>query len=221
MDGSGSPRSGVYADCTDADMCDIRREEQRTAARIGRYAAILQLDYASKEVKDPANRRLDEDLVEILRPTRPDVVYTHSPFDKHATHVGVFLAVLNALRALPAGKRPGTVYACEVWRDLDWVPDDRRIALDCAEREHLAAALVGVYDSQIAGGKRYDLASLGRRRANATYLDSHAVDESESASFALDITSLINAPQLDLDGYVDGVIDGLRDAVVDGIRALV
>ena len=36
------------------------------------------------------------------------------------------------------------------------------------------AALIGVFDSQIAGGKRHDLAVLGRRRANATYNASHA-----------------------------------------------
>ena len=37
-------------------------------------------------------------------------------------------------------------------------------------RDELAARLAAVFDSQIAGGKRYDLAEQGRRRANATLL---------------------------------------------------
>ena len=37
--------------------------------------------------------------------------------------------------------------------------------------ENLHAALMGVFDSQIAGGKRYDLATAGRRRAHATYFE--------------------------------------------------
>jgi len=39
--------------------------------------------------------------------------------------------------------------------------------------ENLQFALLGVFESQIAGGKRYDLALMGRRRANATYFESH------------------------------------------------
>ena len=41
---------------------------------------------------------------------------------------------------------------------------------------------------QIAGGKRYDLASMGRRRANATYWGSHGVDETTGLSYGMDMT---------------------------------
>jgi len=60
-----------------------------------------------------------------------------------------------------------------VWRDLDWLVDSDKAPFDVSEHENLQAALLGVFDSQIAGGKRYDLASMGRRRANATYFESH------------------------------------------------
>ena len=40
----------------------------------------------------------------------------------------------------------------------------------------MQAALLSVFDSQISGGKHYDLASMGHRRANATYFDSHGMD---------------------------------------------
>jgi len=43
-DGAGSSRSGPYAAFTDARMMNIRRREQNTAAIIGSYAAMVQLD---------------------------------------------------------------------------------------------------------------------------------------------------------------------------------
>src|ERR1044071_4581985 len=36
--GAGSPRSGVYANFTDAQMQEVRRQEQRKAAMIGDYS---------------------------------------------------------------------------------------------------------------------------------------------------------------------------------------
>ena len=55
-----------------------------------------------------------------------------------------------------------------------------RCALPVDGHGTLPADLLRVFQSQIAGGKRYDLASLGRRLANATFFESHAVDQSEA-----------------------------------------
>src|ERR1700676_5759247 len=41
--GSGSARTGPYADFTDAQMMEVRRREQNVAAMIGRYGLMLQL----------------------------------------------------------------------------------------------------------------------------------------------------------------------------------
>ena len=49
-DGAGSPRSGRYATFSDEDMRAVRREEQRAAAVLGRYGAMLQLDHPSQEI---------------------------------------------------------------------------------------------------------------------------------------------------------------------------
>ncbi len=211
--GAGSPRTGVYANYTDEQMQTVRRREQRDAASIGRYAAMLQLDHPSSTVKNPANPALVDDLVAILEVARPDVIYTHNPADKHDTHVGVMAAVIRAVRRLPAAKRPSTVYGCEVWRSLDWMPDERKVMLDVSTRENIAMALTGVFDSQIAGGKRYDLASLGRRRANATYSESHGVDKSEQASVAMDLTPLIKDDGLDVVEYVGRYMEEFQNDV--------
>ena len=205
-DGAGSSRTGDYADFTDEQMQQVRVQEQEAAAAIGNYGAMIQLGYPSSAVKSPADASLKNDLLQILSATRPDVVYTHNPADKHDTHIGVFAATIQALREMPAAERPKAVYGCEVWRGLDWMPDDEKVVHNVAAHENLAAALNGVFDSQIAGGKRYDLATLGRRRANATYFDSHAADASDSVSFAMDLTPLVSDPLLDVVEYVLGFI---------------
>lgn len=216
--GSGSARTGPYAHYSDAQMMRARAAEQRQAALIGQYAAMLQLDHTSSVVKDAKNSTLRDDLVQILQATRPEVVYTHNLADKHATHISIVVATLLALRQLPPELRPAKVIGCEVWRDLDWLPDEDKVAMDVSGRENLAAALVGLFDSQIAGGKRYDLATIGRRRANATYFASHAVDDADQIAFGLDLTPLIVAESRDIVGYVLDYIDKFRADVAHNLR---
>lgn len=205
--GSGSARSGPYAGCDNDRMMAIRREEQNTAAVIGQYAAMIQLDHPSSMVKDPAETALVSDLAEILRATRPQVVYTHNPADKHDTHIGVTIAALKAMRSLPPGERPEKVIGCEVWRALDWLPDSDKVLMDVSGRDNLAAAINGVFDSQIAGGKRYDLATHGRRAANATFFESHATDTATQLIYGIDLTPLVADDTRDIAGYVCGFID--------------
>jgi LmbE family N-acetylglucosaminyl deacetylase len=211
--GSGSARTGPYAQHTDEDMMAIRRVEQRQAASLGRYAAMIQLDYPSKVAKDPADPRLREDLVAILTAAQPRVVYTHNPADKHDTHIAVVVPVIQAIRTLPLEQRPEAVHGCEVWRDLDWLPDAEKIVHDVSAHDNLAAALNGLFDSQIAGGKRYDLAVLGRRAANATFFESHGIDQVNALAFAMDLTPLAQDDSLDIVDYVTGFIDRFKSDV--------
>ncbi len=219
-DGAGSPRSGVYADYTDEEMQRIRLQEQRTAAQIGKYAAMLQPGYPSNAVKDSADTRLEEELCEILKACKPQIVYTHNPADKHATHIGVLAATLKAIRMLPPEERPQTVYGCEVWRDLDWLPGNRKVVLDVGGRDNLAAALLGVFDSQVAGGKRYDLAAMARRQANATFLDSHATDTYHAATYAIDLTPVCRDDSLDIVTYISDVIEEFRTLVAQQLHQM-
>ena len=212
--GSGSARTGDYAKYSDEEMMAVRREEQRQAAIIGRYAAMIQLDYTSKIARDANDPRLKEDLRSILTATQPRVVYTHNPADKHDTHIAVVVPVIQAIRELPVDRRPQAVHGCEVWRNLDWMPDAEKLVQDVDGHDNLAAALNGLFDSQIAGGKRYDLAVMGRRRANATFFDSHGVDASNALAFAVDLTPLIEDDALDMVAYVTGFIDRFRADVV-------
>ena len=156
-DGRGAPRSGSYANISDDELWEIRCSEQKTAAEIGNYHAQILLNYSSHTIKSSHSNTLVHDLKQILTATMPEVIYTHNLADKHDTHVAVALALIQALRELNPIFIDTTVYGCEVWRDLDWLPDDLKVALDVSAHPDLQEALLSVFESQIAGGKRYDL----------------------------------------------------------------
>ena len=216
--GSGSARTGPYVKFTDAQMMAVRRQEQNTAAGVGRYGIMIQLDYPSSAVKAAGASAVRDDLRQILAATRPQIVYTHNLADKHDAHIGVAIEAVEAMRSLPAADRPAKVYGCEVWRDLDWLPDADKVLMDVSAHENLASAINGVFDSQIAGGKRYDLATHGRRRANATFLESHATDKATSLIFGMDLTPLVTDPSRDIVGYVTGFIEKLRENVSSKLK---
>ena len=196
-DGRGSPRDSLYKNYTDEEMRLVRFKEQKKAAVVGEFAAQVLLDHPSKAVKDGSNNTPVEDIAALLRAAHPQIVYTHNLADKHDTHVGVAYKTIAAIRSLPADERPQQLFGCEVWRDLDWMVDSDKVGMDLSEHENLQMALLGVFDSQIAGGKRYDLASMGRRRANATYFASHGVDLTLGMAYAMDLTPLIHDVQKD------------------------
>ena len=219
-DGRGSPRAGIYADYTDDEMHEVRILEQNKAAVVGEYAAQALLDYPSSAVKDGGNSDPTEDLARLIDAARPEIVYTHNFADKHDTHIGVATKVVQAIRSLPAAARPQKLYGCEVWRDLDWMVDTDKVAFDTTEFEGLQMALVGVFDSQVSGGKRYDLATMGRRRANATYFASHATDVTTGMNFAMDLMSLIEDPTLDIETYILDFIDRFAQDVRNRIEKM-
>ncbi|WP_404423502.1 PIG-L deacetylase family protein [Nibricoccus sp. IMCC34717] len=186
--GAGSPRSGPFAAYTDEQMQEVRRLEQRDAARLGQYRIQIQLAHPSADVKQPGHPAVVADLEQLLLGCRPDTLFLHNPADKHETHIGVLGRCFDALRRLPADRRPRRVLGCEVWRDLDWLADDAKVALDSGRRIDLAAELLKVFASQVAGGKRYDVATIGRRSANATFHTSHATDRIAGITWAMDLT---------------------------------
>jgi LmbE family N-acetylglucosaminyl deacetylase len=190
--GGGSARDFEYKDYSDERMMDVRTLEQRKAAYVGEYSAMLQLRHPSSTVKDAAARAVVDDLLGILQETRPEVVYTHNLADKHDTHVAVALRLIAACKALPPEARPKRIIGCEVWRDLDWLCDTDKVVMPVDRHENLHAALMGVFDSQIAGGKRYDLATAGRRRAHATYFESHGTDEHSALIWGMELTPLLD-----------------------------
>ena len=220
--GSGSPRSGIYADYTDERMMAVRKLEQSKAAYIGEYSALTMLDYPSKTVKGQDSARgLIDDLKMIISKASPEIVYTHNPADKHDTHVASVKRVIAAIRELPEELRPAKLLGCEVWRSLDWMIEEDKVKMDVTARPNIAASLVGVFDSQICGGKRYDLAIAGRRVANATFNESHEVDKTEALNFAMDLTPLIKDTSLSLNNYVKEYINRFSADIERRINSII
>lgn len=211
--GSGSARDGIYKNYTDQQMMDVRRVEQKKAAFIGEFGALALLDYSSAETKDPKNEELVLELKTLLEETQPEILYTHNLADKHDTHIGVTTKVIKAIRLIDKKLRPKAVYGCEVWRDLDWMNDSEKIVFNVSGRPNLSQALVEVFDSQITGGKRYDLATVGRRMANATYSSSHSIDQADEIILGMDLTPLILDDDLDMIKYVTEYVERFKEDV--------
>ena len=188
--GGGSPRAGAFGSKTDAEMIEIRKVEQKQAAALGEYSAVLLLNHASASVKDASDAGIAADLDAVLAATTPEVVYTHNLADKHDTHVAVALRVLAAVRRMPKSERPRLI-GCEVWRDLDWLADADKVPMPVDGAGTLASDLVGIFQSQIAGAKPYDRAAAGRRLANATFFESHVIRGSEALVWGMDLTPLV------------------------------
>ena len=217
-DGAGSARAGAFANKSDHEMKLIRTDEQRKAAELGQYSFMAQLGLSSATIKDSKSYL---ELVELLEPyllmSQPEVVYTHNPADRHATHVAVFKAVIEAIRRMPPYSRPKKVYGCEVWRDLDWLEPEDKLALDVSAYPELAEQLNACFQSQIAGGKEYGEAVIGRRLANATFHDSHSVDAVDKLWFAMDLSPLIEDDAPTIVEYVEAKLKRFKDSVMDGL----
>ena len=219
-DGAGSSRSGPYADYSDADLVACRQKEQMRAADIGQYSFVECLKHSSATLKDPKRRETCiSQLEDRLLKTQPEICYTHNPADKHPTHVAVCEATLEACRRLPPHARPRKLYACEVWRDLDWLNDNEKIALDASAHPALADQLYACFDSQIAGGKNYPQAVIARQTAHATFSQPNHPDRAQRLTFALDLSPLLEDDALDLTEYLRGAIERFQASTISALQA--
>lgn len=222
-DGCASPRSQSYAHLNDPAMIEVRSKEQRQASVIGNYSFVAQLMYSEKGPllleRDPDEFQwLVDDLRQLLRSTRPNRVFTHNLADSHPHHILVALATIRALRSLKDELLPEAFYGGEVWRSLDWLSAEARLEFDVSAHSNLTHSLMGVYDSQISGGKRYDLATAGRKRANATYCSPYKVDQAQYLEYAMDLRPLLLDPTLCPIQYTLSLVKKFQDEVEANLR---
>lgn len=218
-DGRSCPRAGQYADYSDEQMVEVRLKEQQHAAVSGEYTAVAHLMHSETgAVMAGSPRPLVEDLKAVLKTTEPSQIVTHNLADSHPHHLLVVLSLITALRELDY--RPDRFYGGEIWRGLDWLTTSDKVTFDVSAHQNLSNALMGVYDSQISGGKRYDLATLGRKQANATYHDPLSADRSAALEFAMDLMPVLDDPALDPAAYVAGLISNFQSEVCGRLNAL-
>ena len=217
-DGVGSARAGPYANTSDEEMARIRIKEQREAARIAQYSAVVQYGFSSSVLKEN-HKKIAAHLSPLLGALRPHTVYLHNPFDRHVTHIAAFLASLAALRDRASTHLPERIWGCEVWRGLDWFPDDLKVMLDVSFDPAFAAQLHGVFRSQIGAGKRYDDATVGRWQANATFFRARDIDATTRAAIAVNLLPLVQDAAIEPSEWCASIIDRFRAEVTSALRA--
>lgn len=215
--GSGSPRTGEYANFTDEEMVEERYKEQREAANLGKYSAQVFLGFPSSDIKAQSTV-VYEKLKSYILKTKPKIIYTHNIFDKHITHIACTNYVLKILREISEEYRAEKIYACEVWRALDWLPDEHKTVLNNNDESGLDKKLCDSFKSQVVGGKDYSTASIARRLSNATFLDSHSVDELKKASYHLDLTSFVYSSQ-SLINYSNQILEDYKNELMGNLEA--
>lgn len=219
-EGGGSPGKRDV-DYSYEDTKSIRMREQKEAADIGKYSGVVFLSSHSNIVK---NRKRSEGIIEdlkyLINVCRPSAIYTHALTDRDNTHMAVALRTIEALRELPKKARPSRLYGCEVWGSLDWLVDKDKITFDVSGYDKLAKSLLNVFKSQKAVGKEYEIAVIGRRKANATFFDPHKPQEASDFIFGMDMTRLIRDTGLDPETFVSGLIDSFKEDVLKRIRKI-
>ena len=216
-DGAGSARTGEFKNYTDEMMKKVRIQEQKEASEIGRYNSLYLLNYTSTEIKNKSNDLIVDEYLKIIKELRPEVIYTHNILDKHPTHLGVALKVIKAVRSLSKEEQPKLFYGCEVWRGLDWISDDLKVGFNVSRNIRLAKKLLDVYKSQIAGGKEYTKATIGRRYQNATYFQSHSVDICKQVSYAISYAPLLKNKELSIKEFALSFVDKLKEEVINNL----
>ncbi len=216
--GLGSPRGDGLQDYSDEQFTELRRQEQREAAKLSGFCGVLQLNYPSSKVKDSSDDQLRTELKLIWMASPVRSVFTHSPFDRHATHRATCMHVLSTLKTLPKTRRPRLVIGCEVWRSLDWVPEKYKRFLPVKSTEPQMRSLFSIYQSQISGAKNYVDAVIGRKRCNATFREAHSRDAYEFCEVGIDLTSIVSG-KTSLQGYAEKVLSDFRTEIRREIKA--
>jgi LmbE family N-acetylglucosaminyl deacetylase len=174
-DGRRGPRGGRYAALDDAELARLRHDEQVAAAKLGGYAAIVQLGHHSEDVLGGTAALVDQ-LVPILEAAIADTVYTHEPGDSHATHAAVCDAVIQACRQMERALRPRRLLGCEGWRSLARPGAGVRADLEWDADVAFERLLLGAHATQVDGGPVDLEAELARRATGPGRHRTRAVD---------------------------------------------
>ena len=76
-----------------------------------------------------------------------------------------------------------------------------------------------MYQSQIASGKKYDVAIRGRNIANATFDSEREIDILQQGSYALDLNPLVLVKELSVGAYLNRLSDNLKSEINTNLQA--
>lgn len=205
-DGRGGERCKSYSAMSDDEFINVRKQEQIKASLIGEYNAVIFLNHSSEILKNNQHDRAIIDILNILNLSKPRYIYTHSPFDNHNTHTAVCNSLIVAAKLYENYSTIRNIYGCEVWGSLDWLPVTRKVGLDVSSNINLQRALLGVFDTQMARGKFFDEASIGKRKYNATFESALSEDRSLGLTYAIELKKTLE-PTETLQSFITNVIN--------------
>ena len=122
------------------------------------------------------------DILQAVIEATPDAIFVKDLDGRYVLVNEAFARFIGKSTVDIVGKNDFELYPEEDARNF--VEADRQV-LDASANPQLAARLVAVFRSQIAGGKRYDLATAGRRLANATFHTAHATDGAKALTWEI------------------------------------
>lgn len=210
-DGAGCAKGSGYEKMTEEELKELRKAEQQEAAEVGGYKRLYMLGLTSEKVRE-GGEKVEAMLSEIIDETMPDEVYIHNPFDSHPTHLGAFWRAFYALKK--ANHKVKKLYACEVWRGLDWFIGDEKVALDTSDTDEISDALMDKFASQNAT-KNYNLGAKGRRYANATFTGIREANKMKSFNWALDMTEYLGYDDNRLIAFIEDSLEEFKQTVLE------
>jgi LmbE family N-acetylglucosaminyl deacetylase len=208
--GANPPKQGQYSGMSGEEMSLMRNEEQERAAEIGGYGWVLQLNMPSASLDGELGVRLGDWFKSWMSQMQVETLYSHHPLDQHPTHLASFRWLHRFIKGMERHQNLKW-FGGEVWGKLEWLPLQYRVNLDVTEDQALAQKLIEVFKSQLAS-KRYDLAELGLRRANATYAQAHQVDQICSLSYAADLSAFLSS-ETTITEWVNRVLEEKRKEI--------
>jgi LmbE family N-acetylglucosaminyl deacetylase len=185
-DGRGAPRPAGGP--SDEELARIRREEAAAGLRELGIHQSHTLAHRSDQLGEP----LVADLHRVLVAIRPADVLVTAPQEPHATHRRVTAATLAALRRAALQPAP-RLWGYPVWGDL-WGETGVAVVDISAVADRKRQA-IAAHRSQCEAG-HYDEGALARNRADAVFLETHALTTPTHVERFLDLTPLLADPDL-------------------------
>ncbi|MGN0796499.1 MAG: PIG-L deacetylase family protein [Christensenellales bacterium] len=212
-DGAGCCRGEGIENLTSQELIALREKEQAEAAKAGGYLCHYMLGYSSEQVRKGGGE-IEEKIAEIIDVLKPENVYVHNPFDSHPTHIGAFWRAFNSLKK--AEFKPNKLYACEVWRGLDWFEGKEKVILSTDGTDEISDAVLSKFTSQNAT-KAYNVGAKGRRYANATFSGSHERNTVNSFNWALDLTEYLYCDETEFKNFLIKKLEDFKSKVLEDI----
>ena len=165
-------------------------------------------------MKNPSNLKTVEEIAEIIRACRPEIVYTHNLADKHDTHVAVAMRTIAAIRSLPAGQRPKRCIRLKYGAGLTGSTTMKKSALTPPSTPTLRRCS-GIRQPDCG---RQALRQRAGPQARERHFRKHDTDDVK-ASYGLDIAELVNS-DMDYFDFINRFIKNFRKDVEERIRSL-